>query len=109
MICPNCKTKCKLHDYKNDKGKHALISECETCEFTAPQNYMKIDKVYAFVQVDTDKNEGIPAFRTNDGFMPLIAADWDRIESLMPMVREMQSTGHEIKLLEFSSRKELDF
>lgn len=70
---------------------------------------MRIDRMYAFVVVDKDGTEGVAGMRTDDGWLPLVGADFDRVDSLRPIAQHMADTfGHSITLVEFSTRRELE-
>lgn len=68
----------------------------------------KIEQLFAWVMADKDENdEGIPAFETPSGWMPMVGADMARAESLRPMaiavgrakgkpVKLVRSTGFEV-------------
>jgi len=68
-----------------------------------------IDKIYAFVAEDSGpQDEGITGFNSSMGWMPMVAADRARVDSLIPIAKEIAAaTGKKIKLLEFSVRSEL--
>lgn len=70
---------------------------------------LKIDEVFAFVSVD-DEGEGICGFmRPNGQWMPLVGADMKRVESLRPIAKDIaRSSGKTIRLLHFSTRRELE-
>jgi hypothetical protein len=49
-----------------------------------------INELYAFVSVDPeDDDEGVIAFQTDDGWMPMIGADMERVESLKAIADQM--------------------
>ncbi len=71
---------------------------------------LRIDHMFAFVQTDpTDDTEGITGFLAPDGtWMPMVGADLERVEQLMPIAQGIASaTGREIKVLKFSVREEI--
>lgn len=73
------------------------------------EGQVRIETCFAFVVVDDDGTEGVPAFMTPDGmFLPLMGADEARVESLMPVVQAMATdSGKEITLVRFKEREEL--
>ena len=70
---------------------------------------LKIDKLYAFVAVDSQGNEGVCAFMAGRSWMPMVAADSARIKSLYPIAQQISRESNQtIRLIEFSTRKQLD-
>lgn len=55
--------------------------------------FLSIDTLYAFVNKDKDGNEGILGVKTADGWMPLIGADMDRVNSLKPIADETSKSA----------------
>lgn len=75
--------------------------------FIQPKNTMpKIERIWAFVSVDpADNNEGVAAATIHGAFMPLIAADQARLDSLRPYARAIaRASGMTLRLVEFSQR-----
>lgn len=67
----------------------------------------KIEEMFAFVAVD-DGIEGIVGINTPSGWAPLVGADMKRVDSLIPLAREIaKKSGKEIRLLKFSEREDL--
>lgn len=75
----------------------------------SPNTMPRIDKIWAFLSVDKDGNEGVCAAPMQGlGCVPLIASDQARVESLMPLAQMLaRMSGMTIKLVEFSVRTEL--
>lgn len=70
---------------------------------------LHIDQMFAFVCVDKDGTEGIPAFVKNDIAYPLVGADMARIESIRPMAERLANQlGAPLTLCKFSVREELE-
>jgi hypothetical protein len=68
---------------------------------------LRIEKIWAYIAVDSNGNEGICGFISNGRVVPMIGADEDRIKSLEPLAQELaKSTGCPIKLVSFSNRIE---
>lgn len=68
---------------------------------------LKIEKLYCFIS-DNQDGEGITAFYAKDTWMPMVAADKQRVDTLMDLAQEMSDTsGKTITLCEFSVRTEL--
>ena len=69
----------------------------------------RIDEMYAFTQVDpTDNTEGVIAFHTGQGWMPMVGADMERVEYLRPMAQSVaDETQTPVKVLRFSEREEI--
>lgn len=70
----------------------------------------RIEQMYAFIIVDTDGTEGIPAFTTASGMaMPLVGADMNRVNSLFPLAQALaDSHGKPIELVKFTNREHLN-
>ena len=70
----------------------------------------RINEMYAFVVVDDDGTEGIPALRSVNGVaMPLVGADLDRIADLRPFAQDLaQRLGKPIDLIRFTVREHLE-
>jgi hypothetical protein len=73
---------------------------------------LRIDELYAFITEDEHGNEGIAASEMNVGgrdfFMPFVAADEDRVASLVGHAENMVRRGHvKIKLAKFINRVEM--
>lgn len=77
----------------------------------APPNHLKIDAVWMVVSVDDDGNEGVCAAPlSNDGqLMPLIAADEDRLKSIIPIAEHMAKLikFRTLKLIKLTTREEV--
>lgn len=71
---------------------------------------LSIDTIHAYIAVD-DEGEGITGFAGPDGrWMPMLAADEDRIKSLRPMAQELATlTGKRIVLAKFSVREDMEY
>ncbi len=63
--------------------------------------FLKITEIYAFISVDDQGNEGIMgAMQLNGVMMPLIGADTERVESLIPIankIKQMTGMDYEIR------------
>ena len=65
----------------------------------------RIDELYAFIAMHADGQEGICAFRHGEVMLPMVAADWQRVESLLPMAERIaQESGLTITLARFATR-----
>lgn len=75
------------------------------------EGQLRIETVFAFVVIDTDGTEGIPAVRGPDGMaMPLVAADPERLASLRPVAQLMaMRLGKRVELIRFTTRTHLDW
>ncbi len=70
---------------------------------------LRIDSMFAFICLDDDGTEGIPAFMTPGGIaMPMVGADLQRVDSLRPIARQMVEAGKKITLVKFSHRETLE-
>jgi len=71
---------------------------------------LRIDEMFAFIVVDEDGTEGVPAINGPNGMMlPLMGADRARVESLRSIVaRDPMLRGKRITLAKFSQRENLE-
>ncbi|TET42665.1 MAG: hypothetical protein E3J66_03215 [Dehalococcoidia bacterium] len=69
----------------------------------------RIEEMYAFVAEDSGPDdEGVVGFMADTGWMPMVGADMDRVESLKPIAEHIaRTTSKRIKLLRFTNREEL--
>jgi len=74
-----------------------------------PGTYLEtITEIWAFVASDHN-GEGVVGMKIRDTWMPLIAADRDRLEGLRPMAMQIAvETGKTIKLVKFTTREEVE-
>lgn len=70
----------------------------------------KIEQMFAFVIVDDDGTEGIPAFQGPNGMaMPMVGADLERVESLRPIAEDMaKQLNKDVTLAVFEVRKDVE-
>lgn len=71
---------------------------------------LRIEQMYAFVLLDTDNTEGIPAIEGPGGrVIPMISADMKHVDNLRPIAQEMAKRGGtKITLCRFEIRTELE-
>lgn len=71
-------------------------------------NFM-ITKVTAFVAIDpVDGDEGVMAFKTPGGWMPLVCADEPRIQQMLAIAAEIsEATGVPYRIVQFSTREDV--
>lgn len=68
----------------------------------------RIKDVVAIVGIGDDDEEGIPAWHTPAGPLPLIGTDRIRVEQLKIMAQEIaDETGKNFKVVRFSVREEI--
>lgn len=69
---------------------------------------MKITTMFAFLAVQ-EGTEGLVAFGDSPvAMMPLVGADMNRAESLLPVVQAISNrTGQSIRLVKFTTREEM--
>lgn len=69
----------------------------------------RIETMYAFIAEDTSPDdEGIIGMNTGTGWMPLVGADMERVESLKPIAQSIsRQTGKRVKILQFETRREI--
>jgi hypothetical protein len=75
-------------------------------------NPKTIRRLYAWIATEKDGSEGVPATSMElDGdpyIVPLLGADLDRIDSLLPQVRRVQAeTGARMRLVRFDLAEEV--
>lgn len=70
----------------------------------------RITEIFAFVAQDSGpEDEGLAAFRSTMGWMPLIGADAERVAKLREAAQEVATrSGKTLRLVRFSVREELD-
>lgn len=67
-----------------------------------------IDAMYAFVVIDENGDEGIPAVLNHGAWLPLVGGDTARVESLMDHARQIaQHTGRSMKIYRFTNREQI--
>ena len=65
---------------------------------------LKIEKMYAFVAKNEDGDEGVMAFRAKDAWMPMVGADFKRIESLLPVAKDVaKANGINFRIMQFDN------
>ncbi len=68
----------------------------------------RINELFAFVVIDADGTEGVPAFESNGVLHPMVGADLARAEALLPMARRAaRELGRPVTLLRFTVREQL--
>jgi ABC-type branched-subunit amino acid transport system ATPase component len=69
----------------------------------------KITEMFAFIATEKDGTEGVMGMMSENGWVPLVGADMDRVESIKPIVQGIaQSSGVNITLAKFSVRENLE-
>jgi hypothetical protein len=69
----------------------------------------RIEALHAWVTVGEDGDEGIIAFQSSMGWLPMISADRIRMEQLRPIAEEQAKTlPNPIKLVRFGTREEIE-
>lgn len=70
----------------------------------------RIEELFAFVLVDSDGTEGIPAVCFGDIILPMTGADWTRALAFMPLAKTMAGErGKSIELVRFTHREHADW
>jgi len=69
----------------------------------------RIETMYAFITEDKNPDdEGIIAMHRGTGWIPLVGADMERVESLKPIAQGIaRQIGKNIKIVRFETRKEI--
>lgn len=63
-----------------------------------------IEKIYCFI-AHNEEGEGICAFQSENGWIPLVGADMKRVDSLMGKAQHISNkTGKRITVCEFDNR-----
>jgi len=69
----------------------------------------EVTEVYAFLAVDGEGGEGVPAAQLGDMLMPLVAADQARLADLRPIARKLASAyGMTITVARFTQREDIE-
>jgi hypothetical protein len=63
----------------------------------------KVTELFAFIAIDKDGDEAVPAFSSGMYLLPLMGADTARIDSIRPMAQQIADmTGRHMRLVKFS-------
>lgn len=70
---------------------------------------LRIEQMYAYVVMDDDDTEGVPAFMARDGMMmPMMGADIAKADMLMGIAqRAATELGKRVTLVCFTNREEV--
>ncbi len=69
----------------------------------------KVEEIFAFVIVDDDGDEGVPAVMVGDMWVPMVGADPGRIESLHPYAQEVATAkDRRVSLRHFKLTREME-
>lgn len=70
---------------------------------------VRIESMFAFIVLDSDNSEGIPAISKNGMALPLVGADMNRIDSLRPYAKQFARLNNvKVTLVKFTHREELE-
>lgn len=71
---------------------------------------LRIEQLYAFIALDPEDNtEGVIAFQSPAGPMPMVAADMKRVEQMRPVAAALaREGGIKVTLCRFEIRTELE-
>jgi hypothetical protein len=73
------------------------------------QGQLLISEVWAYIVLDDDGTEGIPAFASPMGPMPMVGADEERMRSLRGIAEGIaRDMGKQVTLCRFSVREEIE-
>jgi hypothetical protein len=68
---------------------------------------LRIERLFAFVLVDDDGSEGVPAFRNGNMVLPMTGADMARVDELRPIAQQLADDFKKpITLVVFENRVE---
>lgn len=102
---------------RSSKGKVAMQQQAPVVPEKQPDamliddspNTLKIEEVFVFISKDEEGNEGVCAFATPNGMMPMVAADKSRLDSLRDIAKQIaQLTNKSVHLIKLSSRENLE-
>lgn len=69
---------------------------------------LRINQLFAFVIVDEDGTEGVPAFVEHGTWQPMMGADMARVESFKRLARtDPMFRGLRVTILRFGDREEI--
>ncbi len=69
-----------------------------------PSTGQKIEKIYAWIAIEADGGEGIPAIQLGETWFPLIGANRERMESFRQAAENAaRATGQPVQLKMFST------
>lgn len=68
--------------------------------------FLRITEIYAFIAKDEQGHEGVMGFSDRNGnMMPMIGADVDRVDSLIPMANKIsEMTGQKYEIRYFTQK-----
>lgn len=67
---------------------------------------LRINQLFAFVIVDDDGTEGVPAFMWDNVWVPMMGADMTRVNELKRIVEtEPMFSGHRVTIHRFGDRE----
>ena len=69
---------------------------------------LRIETLYAFVCVDEDGTEGVPAFSDGKSILPMMGADLAKVEYLRPLAQRVANDGLKVTLVHFTNRVEIE-
>lgn len=96
------------HSVRCIRADSPVIVNVATGSLVTPLPPLKIESMSAFIAEESDGDEGLTAFFTPEGWLPMVAADEDRVQSLMPMAQMIANqTGRAVTLVRFSVRENL--
>lgn len=103
MKCPNCKAECEV---SHISGEEAPWYECPNCPFRTKAPNEIIEQLFAFVVVEPNGSEGVPAIKHGQVLLPMIGADMARAESMLGIAQTMaNNTRQEMRLYRFSGKE----
>lgn len=74
-----------------------------------PRKKLKVDQMWAFVVMDDDGDEGVPAVKMNGNFYPLVGADMARAKSVREQAVEVSNgTGRPVELRRFTTMEVIE-
>lgn len=67
--------------------------------------FLRITEIYAFISKDKEGHEGIMGFNSPNGWMPMIGADIERVDQLVPIADKIAGmSGQKYEIRYFTQR-----
>jgi hypothetical protein len=74
-----------------------------------PGQRLRIDELFAWVAVDENGDEGVMGMKTGHGWVPMVGADRERIESFRKYAMAVSAGSREkARLVKFTNRVDLE-
>jgi len=88
--------------------KEQMMTNGEPVIVGGQPNILKIEVLHACVAKNQNGDEGLMAAMVGDTWMPLIAADADRLKNIYQIAEKLQQqTGQQYRILRFGKREDV--